>query len=130
VAYNDEYLAGASALFNSCFPEQAGSADWFEHYQLFSGEVLRTWLVVRNEDDKVVGMVTAGHSRNSAHKGPHIHRLAVDPAFRQQGLGRALVRRAMGYLTGLGYTNIWAVLGPVGPANVKLAQEFGFEEVQ
>lgn len=58
--------------------------------------------LVAVRDDTIVGCLFAGHDGRRG----HLHHLAVDPAARRAGLGRALVSRAIASLHGLGIEKI------------------------
>lgn len=115
-------------LWNRSFPDSKLSAEEFEHYMLFSGEVLRVW-VATPLYDKLIGVVTAAYSRDPRHPGAHIHMLCVDAKHRNQGIGLCLAQRALNYLIGLGFVEIWGKLHP-NEEGVKVAEAFGAKEVK
>ncbi len=96
-----------------------------------SRDDLRTWLaggfeVYRVEHDgRLAGAVRCSFPTSAC----HLDRLAVDPACRRRGLGRALVEHVIGRARRAGVARIWTEASPRLPASAPLLRSLGFREV-
>ncbi|MDI6845840.1 MAG: GNAT family N-acetyltransferase [Candidatus Saccharicenans sp.] len=86
-------------------------------------ELPQVIFLVAEAGGRVVGTVLATHD---GRKG-WINRLAVDPAFRRQGLGQKLVRLAEEELEKAGLKMFAALIEEVNLASIQLFQKLGYE---
>ncbi|MGB4704694.1 MAG: GNAT family N-acetyltransferase [Candidatus Saccharicenans sp.] len=86
-------------------------------------ELPQVIFLVAEAEGRVVGTVLATHD---GRKG-WINRLAVDPAFRRQGLGQKLVRLAEEELEKAGLKMFAALIEEDNLASIQLFQKLGYE---
>lgn len=98
VPYRPEHFAGVDALWRACFPDDPprNRAEAAIPAKLAQGDGLL--FVAQRTDGEVVGTVMAGYD---GHRG-WLYAVAVDPAARRGGIGRALVEHACAELAARG----------------------------
>jgi ribosomal protein S18 acetylase RimI-like enzyme len=98
VAYRPEHFAGIAALWRACFPDDPprNRAEAAIPAKLAQDDGLL--FVAEGAEDEVLGTVMAGYD---GHRG-WLYAVAVAPAQRQRGIGRALVEHACAALAARG----------------------------
>ncbi len=81
------------------------------------------WLIGARNGQALVGIAMPSHDMRRG----WVNRLAVDPAFRRQGIGEALVQEAMRQLHAKGIEIITATIENRNVASLSLFKKMGFE---
>lgn len=95
------------------------SSAWFRHAASTS------WLAA-DERGRLVGFVIGYRSQDRPAEAV-LHLVAVDPARRRRGVGRALVETFVGTVAATGATTVRAVAWPDDPASIAALRALGFE---
>ncbi|WPM32541.1 GNAT family N-acetyltransferase [Hydrogenobacter sp. T-2] len=123
----DLYLLGYKGLeeYSYTHPDDVQAyLNW-----LFRRDVAGIWLA--EEDSKVVGFVASDGNWFSKREGKvvgAIHELVVLPEYRNRGIGRALVQKALEYFKsrGLDMAELW--VGDENKQAIDFYKNLGFEE--
>ncbi len=123
----DLYLLGYKGLeeYSYTHPDDAQAyLNW-----LFRRDVAGIWLV--EENGKVVGFIASDGNWFSKREGKvvgAIHELVVFPEYRNRGIGRALVQKALEYFKsrGLDMAELW--VGDENKQAIDFYKNLGFEE--
>ncbi|OLS13695.1 MAG: hypothetical protein RBG13Loki_2695 [Promethearchaeota archaeon CR_4] len=81
------------------------------------------WLIGTKQGEILIGVVMPSHDSRRG----WINRLAIDPAFRRQGIGVALIQEAMKQLRARGIDVIAATIESDNAASLALVRKVGFQ---
>ncbi len=97
----------------------------FDAFEQFLGEP--AFLVATDGDGRVTGYVVADVTPNYGHDIGHIKDIAVHPDRRGEGIGSALLERALSILAAVGARSVKLEVRESNEAALRLYREFGFD---
>ena len=123
VAYRPEHFGGVAALWEACFPDDPprNRAEAAIPAKLAMKDGL--FFVAEASDGAVLGTAMAGYD---GHRG-WLYAVAVDPARRQRGIGRALVEHACAELAARGCGKVNLQVRDGNEAVAGFYERLGFE---
>ncbi len=96
---------------------------------LFRRDVAGIW--VAEEDGKIVGFVASDGNWFSKREGKVVgalHELAILPEYRNRGIGKALVEKALKYFKGRGLDTVELWVGDKNQQAINFYKKLGFKE--
>lgn len=122
VGYRPEHFAGVKALWEACFPDDPprNRAEASIPAKLAQADDL--FFVAEGGAGEVQGTAMAGYD---GHRG-WLYAIAVDPALRQHGIGRALVNHACVQLAARGCDKVNLQVRDGNESAARFYEEIGF----